>query len=98
MFVSLDCDLKRKNSIETILKTIATLYGGLPVPEGIVHEEDQRVRKLCYDIMTDMISSLAETNKKMDPFNPAGKLAERKAAKKTIDLGIIEFNNKDIKP
>jgi hypothetical protein len=34
----------------------------------------------------------------MDPFNPAGKLAEKKAAKKLIDDAMAEFNDKDIKP
>lgn len=56
--MSLDCDPKRKNSIETILKTIAILYRGTPVPEGIIYEEDPRIKKMCYDIMTELIGSL----------------------------------------
>lgn len=48
--------------------------------------------------MTDMIGSLVEINKKMDPFNPAGKLAEKKAAKRVIDEAFNEFNDKETKP
>lgn len=72
LFVSLDCEITRKNSLENAMRSIATVFVGVAVPKDIVFEEDMRVKKLCFETLTEMIGSLGELGKKMDSFRSAG--------------------------
>jgi len=98
LFISLDCEPDRKNSIEGIMRSIATVFVGVAVPKEIMFEEDARVLKLCFDVLTEMVVSLGELGKKMEPFSAASNIAERKALKKEIDQTIALFNAPDVKP
>jgi hypothetical protein len=98
LFISLDCEVDRKNSIESIMRSVATVYVGVPIPKDIIFEDDPRVKKLCFEILTEMIVSLGELGKKMDPFNATSHIADKKVLKKEVDQAIVLFNTPDVKP
>lgn len=74
------------------------MFAGIPVPKEIVFEEDVRVKKLCFDCVTELTHSLGEIGKKMEPYSPSSTIAEKKTLKKEVDQAIVLFNTPDVKP
>lgn len=81
-----------------MLRTIFSVCRGVPVPEGILFEEDAKVKRMAYDILIDMMTSLKEMTKKMEAFDQNGELARNKQKKKELDQLMLTFNMKDEKP
>ena len=92
IFINLDCEYRRKNAVERLVKTVGSVYAGLVVP-GIAFEENARVKTQCIEVINDLVHYLGELNKKADKIGQEHILSLTKESKGKIEEAITLFNN-----